>query len=498
MRASGVRRRTTAGDTRALLYGGGGSSGSRPPTLGPALVTLLRTLALVCAGLVVLVSVGFVGYVERAVGDPFTAMPERPARVAVVDLVENARWRKAEPASLEHWHTAATRAGLELEYHEVASVAELAVERFSVLVLPEQERMSALEWERVRALARADLGLVFTGHPGLQDQRGKRRDLVLLGTLAPRARFERLDLRKSELVVDALVPLVAGFEPGAVVVAKPPRRALVRAGAGPLVWRRGDDAWHGTAAWDWLRDGLPVVWLSLGPHELDDAEAGLALASHALALASRRPIATLRPWPRGAPAAAVLSRDPDALEASGLGAAAHAPDPALAGAPALQLGRVIAAYDETEREAGVFAVHVPEPPEPRRARKRRGVRPGPAHEAPLDFGRELRRELDLRQAWLAPAPEVVAWSAQRARVRVALELEGPGQASVSLTNAGTERIRDATVRVFLPLAGRPPSTVERRGGSPRPLVRIARDRTWIDLVVPSVPPGRSHAYAFHF
>ena len=59
-------------------------------------------------------------------------------------------------------------------------------------------------------------------------------------------------------------------------------------------------------------------------------------------------------------------------------------------------------------------------------------------------------------------------------------------------------VERATARVYLPLGARAPTEVESSMLGGRPLLYVASDRSWIDLVAPEIDPGEAVSYSFRY
>jgi hypothetical protein len=426
-----------------------------------------------------------VGYVERTYGGHYSGIAARPDRIALIDLEVNRRVRGAPPPGLVHWQQAASDLGFEFEPVTLESLSELAPDRYVAAVLPEQERLADEDWEALLELARGGLGLVLTGHPGLQRADGSRRDRVLLEALAPGVRFERVQKPPQVVSLADRGPVVAGLLPGARLDMETGRALLVRRGDGSL--RLGDPR-DGRSLLLLGRVGdAAVVWLGLPADQLQSDARAQRLLRNTLHYAARAPVAELRAWPGGAVAAAVVPV-PDALvselAAAGLPGDLRT-DPAAAELdPDLLLGRLLAEYANVERTGGLFAL----------------ADSGSWLDRPEReiLQQNLLRELEAQQVWIAQAPELIDWWKQRADLDLVLERTGAGEAQVVLTNRGDTPLSGATTRVFLPPGARPPTEVERTSWLGRPVLRVGFDRSWFEVIAPELEPGETVTYTFNY
>jgi hypothetical protein len=110
----------------------------------------------------------------------------------------------------------------------------------------------------------------------------------------------------------------------------------------------------------------------------------------------------------------------------------------------------------------------------------------------------LVAELRTRGAWLARGEDVARWWRARQAVGASLSRVGPREVVIGLRNAGDEVVRELTARVYLPAQDGRPRLKRGRWLSPAPRSRLASDRSWIDLIVPSLDPGESVEYSLRF
>lgn len=480
MRRGEVYRRATSGVSGDILPGY-----RERPGLG-AFGRFVGTTAIALAILVIGGSLLAIGYVERTYGARYSAIPERPERIALVDLVVNREARRGPPPGLERWRDAGRELGFEIEALLVASLADLDPERYGAIVLPEQERLDDPEWERAIGLARAGAGLIFTGHPGLQRGDGRRRDGMLLASLLPGGHFRRLARPATALRVEVRGPLVAGFAPGERLALAAARAALA-SGPGTLDWETGDGAPAAGALRRGTVEDAPFVWMSPGAAEFADEEQARKLLQNLLRWAAREPVAELRPWPAGASAAVLIGAEADVLEGLARVGFRHPTRPGVALDIAdtdVLLGRLLAEFAAVETRAGLYAALDSDPWLERSDRVR--------------LEEILLRELESRHVWIARGSAIVDWWASRSRVAVVLERPRSGFAELTVTNRGDEPIANATARVYLPPPARPPTEVESSSFLTRPLLRVASHRGWIDLVTPELDAGETLTYSFAF
>jgi hypothetical protein len=434
-------------------------------------------------------SVSVVSHVERTYGGHFSAVPARPSRVAVADLAANRRARGTSPPGLARWRDAARAEGVELEHVIVESLAGLDVDRYGAIVLPGQERLADAEWDRVLALLREGVGLIFTGHPGLQQRNGKQRERVLLESLLPGASFKRLRRPAGVLRVALGGPLTAGLGPGELVELSPGRKVLALRGPGSLAWgaRPGVvDAAEGAMIHGRVELG-PLVWLSADASWFSDAARAELLLRNALRYALHEPVLELRRWPGGAAAAALVGADPAVLAElfdAGL-AQSNLPEPQrLPGDADRRLARLLTWLGAVEHEGGLYAL----------AEGSAWL----AGDEGVSLEAALRAELGMHNVWLTRAPELARWSRARRGLRAELEVLAPGHARITLHNAGAAAVERATARVYLPPGARPPTRVEGSWFRSSPLLHVDSAREWVDVIVPEIQPGESAGYSFRY
>jgi hypothetical protein len=107
-------------------------------------------------------------------------------------------------------------------------------------------------------------------------------------------------------------------------------------------------------------------------------------------------------------------------------------------------------------------------------------------------------ERALRWALRQPAVEIEGSSRDRSRVRVRMESIGPGRIEVELHNLADRPVRQVGARVYLPVgAGRPRA---RAAGwfAPRPVVRVAPDRSWVSIVLAALDADETARYAVRY
>jgi hypothetical protein len=448
-----------------------------------ALRLALATLAVALIGGSILV----IRYAEHTYGR-YVGIPERPARVAFVDLAANRAARgDAPPPGLARWRGAAERSGFELEVLVVADLYALDVDRYCSVVLPEQERISDEEWSGVRSLAREGLGIILTGAAGSRDGAGERRSAPLIEALIPGRLLSLQAPTPGALRVSQRGPLVAGFQPGALLEVHAPAGAYAVAAPGAVTWgAEGGPRPPGAAAlFTSVLEGAPVVWISVGASAFADVLQGERLLGNALRFAAREPLAELRAWPGGTGVAALFAVADSEL--SGLIAAGFREPqlPALDESirdPALLLGRLLAEFARVESEGGLYALAA-------------GI-PGLERPDRSDVEDGLLSELDPQRVWVAQGTEAAEWWQRRRGVVLELARPGSGRAEVRLHNGGDHAVRGATARVYLPVGARVPTRLRGGGLFARPLLRVASDRSWVDVIVPELDPGESVRYSF--
>ena len=468
--------------------GTGGPVGARltlrggPPQGGWLTGLLLR--GILCALLVLLVGTALVlvGHVEHTYGSHHTSVPARPARVAVVDLAANRLARGRPPEGLARWQEAAGAEGLEIEHRILESLAGLDVGRYGAVLLLEQERLADTEWDRVVGLLSEGVGVILTGHPGVQHQDGKRRQRVLLESIFPGAQFQRQRRARDQVRVALGGPLVAGFDPGELLALRPVAGALALRDAGSLGW--GADGADAALAHGRIGYG-PVAWIAPGAASFLDPAQGRRLLRNALRYAVHEPVLELRPWPDGVVAAALIGADAEVL--ASLAAAGVHPSVLPAAEPAsdrdLRLARLLAQHGRVEREGGLYAPSSAngglDDPDPR-------------------LERELREELRRRNVWVAHSGELASWWQRRRRLVAELEESGAGRVRVVLHNAGRRPIERATARVYLPPGARAPTGIESASFGGRPVMRVGSTREWVDVIVPEIEAGESVRYSIRY
>ncbi len=448
----------------------------------------LRILAGLASAALVGSVIVMVGYVEHTYGSRYSAVGERPARIAIADLSANRRSRGTSPPGLERWREAALQEGLELEHMTIESLDGLDPSRYGAVILPEQDRLADADWELVLGFLREGVGVICTGDPGVQYPDGRRRPEVLLESLLPGARFRRQAGPRGAVRVSVRGPLVAGFGPGQRLELRERRGALGLPGPGSLRWGGAggaEDASEAALAYGRIESG-PLVWIAPGAAWFSDPDHALHLLRNALRYATREPVFELRPWPAGAAVAVLIGADDEAiaaLTAAGLDLAALPEPDGDGGDRDLLLARLLAEFGAVEREGGLYALAASSP-----------------WFAREDWGlveADLLHELELHNVWIAPSSELSGWWRRRRELRIELERPGTGRARVTLRNGGTQRVERATARVYLPPGARAPTEVE-SSMLTRPILYVASDRSWIDLVVPEIDPGAEVSYSFRY
>lgn len=449
-----------------------------PSTASKALRTSLLAALVAFAG----VLIATVGYVERTYGSHRSAIRERPARVALLDLATNRELRGADIAGLARWNGVALELGLELEHLVVSTLSEVDAHRYAALLLPDQEHLAREDWAQLLTLVRSGPGLVVTGHPDLRDPDGRASEEIALEKVLPGESFRLVPSSGNALRVGTRGPLVCGFEPGAIIPVREAAPELVHLGGDSLRFE-GRSSRASSAALHATVEEVPVAWLALGADRFERDDDAQRLLGNLLRWATREPLVELRAWPHALDAAALVGAreaDLELLKRAELAAPARPFELDLSLDADLLLGRLLARFSEVEREGGLFAA----------------VHEDLARDDRAQIERNLVGELSGGRVFVNGAAELADW--WRARAALALELERwrPGRARVELHNRGPAAVTGATVRVHLPPGARPPAEVDVAGPGGPPELRVAASRRWVDLIAPRLDPGATTSYAF--
>lgn len=451
------------------------------------------------------------------------AVPMRP--VVVIDLPANraARGDAALP-EIDTWRAAAAALGRPVEVFEGESLWDLAPEQYAVWVLPSQARLSEDDWLALDSYLAGDGGAVLTGTTGLQAEDGLEAERSTLVRLFPGERFADPGSTATLLRVVGRSPLVAGLEPGQQVELRAGDGALATVSPGSLDWRR--DA-GGGATLHGRHRGAPVAWLGFSVADVVDPQSAERIAGNALRFAAREPLLDLRPWPDGRPCAVLVDGGAAADSSGDLCQAtlAHPDDPDL---DRLVRGgcrfATTAASDhvlpEVLARGGATLVAIPEP-RPRREAQGAALlrellagyelaeRMGSVFSLRSDAswraaeGREalfasVGQELGARGAWFARPDELAEWWLARVHVDAQLETLAPDGVRVTFANHGETGALGLTARIYVPDGADTPRLESGPFFARRPLLRLATDRTWIELVARPLDPGSEVSYTIRF
>jgi hypothetical protein len=452
------------------------------------------------------------------------ARPLEP--IVVVDLARNRAARGGKPlGEIEAWRAAASDLGRELEVFEGNSLADIPSARFGAWVLPAQDELSDADFAALDSYLEGGRGLVLTGGTG---RAGGRR--AALTRLFPGEHFAEVPHGETHVRVTGRGALAAGLEPGADIALSQPEHAFAAQPGDILAW--GDE--HGAAGLHGRYRGGSIAWLAFGPDRVTEPAQARALAANALRFASREPLIELRPWPNGRPCAVLIeasresgvaaecSVDASKERAGELQRLAQAgcrfasvpagerllPQLVDAGGPRLVeipessagadahgaelMRELLAGYERAERSGGIYSLRGDTPHAASDSPKRRK---GASRE--LSYGR-VRAELRARGAWFARPAEIADWWTARAGVRATLSRIGSERVRVTLVNAGANAARGVTARIYVPEG----AGVVRLESSPllamKPVLRVAADRTWIEVVARSLDPGGEVSYTIRF
>jgi hypothetical protein len=251
------------------------------------------------------------------------------------------------------------------------------------------------------------------------------------------------------------------------------------------------------------------------------------LAENALRWALREPVLDLRAWPEGRPCAVLVEAashsnspastcrlesgrtEPELLRGLAHAGCRYASVPPenralpvlyqVDGAPFVAIPEaradaeaqgsalmreLLAGYERAERVGGVYSLRADPEWRARAGRKELYAR--------------VSRELYERGAWFAKPDELADWWSARSAVRADLAILARDRVRVRFSNPGTAEARGVTARVYLP-GGADTARVER---APRfragPQLRISSDHAWVEVIAPSLDPGREVSYTIRF
>jgi len=457
------------------------------------------------------------------------AVPLRP--VVLIDLAANRAARgDGVFAELEAWRAAAAALGRPVDVFEGESLWDLAPETYAVWVLPAQARLSEDDWLALDSYLEGDGGAVLTGHSGLQGEDGVELDRSALVRLFPSERFADPGSDATLLRVVGRSPLVAGVEPGREMELGPSDHVLATVSPGALDWQGEaghSGALRGSAALHGRHRGAPVAWLGFSVAGLVDPRAAARIAGNALRFAAREPLLDLRPWPDGRPCAVLVdgssavdssadlcqvdvahsgAADFDRLVRGGCRFATTAasdnvlpevlarggaklvaipePRPRREAQGAALLRELLAGYEVAERMGSVFSL-----------RSDAGWRAAEGREA---LFASVGQELGVRGAWFARPDELAEWWLARTQVEARLEMLAPDGVRVVFANHGESEALGLTARIYVPDGADTPRLEAGRVFARRPLLRLATDHTWIELVARPLDPGSEVSYTIRF
>lgn len=483
--------------------------------------------ALVWAGgilLLALLSLGLVDHQSaRQSRARLAAVPARP--VVVVDLRANREARERDVhAELDAWRQAAASLGLPVEVFDGESLRELDPSRYSVWILPGQERLSEGDWAALDAYLADSGGLIATGFAGRRSENGARLAQPVLARLFPGERFARSGAGQARLQVVGRSPLVAGLDPGEELGLG--KRARVLASDSPGALELGGNG-SGSVALVGRHRNARIAWLGISLGSLSDAAAAQRVASNALRFASRAPLLELGPWPDGRPCAVLVDGggaadqpgdrcrvDAGRIDAEDLARLARAgcrvattasgervipdvlahsggelvsipePRPRLEAEGAALLRDLLSGYERAERMGSVFSL-----------RAKAEWRQANGRQALLD---SVGQELGSRGAWFAHPGELADWWLARERVEARLESVSADTVRVVFANRGRAVARGVTARVYVPGGAVSPRVEPGRMFARRALVRLASDHSWVELVARPLDPGTEVSYTLRF
>ena len=478
-------------------------------------VGILWALAAVA---VVAASIGIVHRVSQSrVHKRAAAEPTRP--IALVELKKNRAGASDSAGRSDAWRAAAAGLGRKLEIYEVTTLGEIPARSYSAWILADQPALDEADFAALDSYLQLGGGVVLAGRSGERGANGRGA----LERLFPGQRFVELGGGPTRLRVTGAGPLVAGFPAGAEVPVETGGRALAASSSDALAW----NAAAGGAALQLIHRGGAVAWLGVSPVRIAEEEPARMLAENALRWALREPVLDLRAWPEGRPCAVLVEAashssspastcrlesgrtEPELLRGlahAGCRYASVPPEnralPALyqvdgapfvaipearadAGAQGSALMReLLAGYERAERLGGVYSLRADPEWRARAGRKELYAR--------------VSRELYERGAWFAQPEELADWWSARSAVRADLAIVARDRVRVRFSNPGTAEARGVTARVYLP-GGADTARVER---APRfragPQLRISADHAWVEVIAPSLDPGREVSYTIRF
>ena len=483
--------------------------------------------ALVWAGgilLLALLSLGLVDHQSaRQSRAQLAAVPTRP--LVLVDLRANREARERDVhAELDAWREAASSLGMPVEVFDGESLRELDPSRYSVWILPGQERLSEGDWAALDAYLAGSGGLIATGFAGRRSESGGRVDQPVLARLFPGESFARSGAGQTRLTVVGRSPLVAGLAPGDEIALATRARALSSASAGSL--ELGDTRSRSVALVGRHRNAR-IAWLGFSLGALADAQKAQRIATNALLFASRAPLLELRPWPDGRPCAVLVDgggpvdqpgdrcrvdadrvEEPELLRLTRSGCRvattaagarvipdvlAHSggtlvsipePRPRLDAEGAALLRDLLSGYERAERMGSVFSL-----------RAKAEWRQAKGRQALLD---SVGQELGSRGAWFAHPAELADWWLAREQVEARLEPVSADTVRVVFANRGRAIARGVTARVDVPGGAVSPRVEPGRVFARRALLRLASDHSWVELVARPLDPGTEVSYTLRF
>ena len=452
------------------------------------------------------------------------AVPLRP--ILIVDLESNRAARGKRPfPELEAWRAAAAELGRPVEVFDGPDLWEIPPERYAVWVLPSQARLSEDDWLALDSYLSGDGGALLTGPSGLQTEEGAEAARSPLVRLFPGEHFADPGREATRLRVVGRSPLVAGLEPGQQLELAPGDHALATVSPGALDWK-GDEA-GGSATLHGRHRGAPVAWLGFSVATLADPQIAERIAGNALRFAAREPLLDLRPWPDGRPCAVLVDGGSAADSSAGLcqAALAHPDDPDLdrlvhGGCRFATTAASDNVLPEVLDRGGAKLVAIPEP-RPRRDAQgaallrellsgyEQAERMGSVFSLRSDAswraaeGREalfasVGQELGVRGAWFARPDELADWWLARVNVDAHLERLAPDGVRVTFANHGESEALGLTARIYVPDGADTPRLESSPVLARKPLLRLATDRTWIEVVARPLDPGSEVSYTIRF
>ena len=446
------------------------------------------------------------------------AATEPPRPIALVELKKNRPGASDSAGRSDAWRAAAAALGRKLEVSEVTALGEIPARSYSAWILADQPALDDADFAALDSYLQLGGGVVLAGRTGEKGTDGRGA----LERLFPGQRFVELGGGSTRLRVTSTSPLVAGFPAGAELPVETGGRGLSASSSDALAWNAA-----GGAALHMIHRGGAVAWLGVSPARIADGEPARMLAENALRWALREPVLDLRAWPEGRPCAVLVEAashssspastcrlesgrtEPELLRGlahAGCRYASVPPEdralPALYevdGAPFVAIPEaradaaaqgsalmreLLAGYERAERLGGVYSLRADPEWRAKAGRKELYAR--------------VSRELYERGAWFARPDELAAWWSARSAVRADLAILARDRVRVHFSNAGKAEARGVTARVYLP-GGADTARVER---APRfrsgPQLRISADHAWIEVIAPSLDPGREVSYTIRF